>query len=310
MDLAQIKFEEFAQRQKDRVAAIEDPKLRAEAEKKAAESIKEAEISLSEFKIQKMSETDARIDILRINNLQKARQAQQDLMNQESEALLSFNAQMATNEIDRIEFERQLNDEQYQNKIYNIEREIEARKIAGESFVDLEEQIANETNKFERQKTALTEKEQKTRLAIANQVGNAIIGIAGEGSAVGKSVAVAMAIMNTKEAITNALGAKPYGPWNIAQALAVGAFGFKQVQDIINTKIPGKAGSAAGVGAGGAAITTEAPDFNVVGIGQASQLGQVIGSQFGQPIRAYVVSSDVNTGQALERSITGNAKLD
>ena len=217
---------------------------------------------------------------------------------------------MAINEIDRIEFERQLNDEQYQNKIYNIEREIEARKIAGESFVDLEEQIANETNKFERQKTALTEKEQKTRLAIANQVGNAIIGIAGEGSAVGKSVAVAMAIMNTKEAITNALGAKPYGPWNIAQALAVGAFGFKQVQDIINTKIPGKAGSAAGVGAGGAAITTEAPDFNVVGIGQASQLGQVIGSQFGQPIRAYVVSSDVNTGQALERSITGNAKLD
>ena len=147
-------------------------------------------------------------------------------------------------------------------------------------------------------------------MAIANQVGNAIIGIAGEGSAVGKAVAIAMAVMNTKEAITNALGAKPYGPWNIAQALAVGAFGFKQVQDIINTKIPGKAGSAAGVGAGGAAITTEAPDFNVVGIGQASQLGQVIGSQFGQPIRAYVVSNDVNTGQALERSITGNAKLD
>lgn len=309
MDLAQIKFEEFAQRQRDRVAAIEDPKLRAEAEKKAAESIKEAEISLSEFKIQKMSETDARIDILRINNLQKARQAQQDLMNQESEALLSFNAQMATNEIDRIEFERQLNDEQYQNKIYNIEREIEARKIAGESFVDLEEQIANETNKFERQKTALTEKEQKTRLAIANQVGNAIIGIAGEGSAVGKSVAVAMAIMNTKEAITAALGAKPYGPWNIAQAIAVGAFGFKQVQDILSTKIPSKAGSGASVSAGGAGITTQAPDFNVVGAGQTSQLAQSLAGVTGRPVKAFVVSKEISSAQELDRNISNNAEL-
>jgi len=56
-------------------------------------------------------------------------------------------------------------------------------------------------------------------------------------------------------------------------------------------------------------ITTEAPDFNVVGAGGVSQLGQVIGAQFGQPLRAYVVSSDVRTGQALERNITGNAKL-
>jgi hypothetical protein len=65
-----------------------------------------------------------------------------------------------------------------------------------------------------------------------------------------------------------------------------------------------------GVSSGPASsITTEAPDFNVVGIGGVSQLGQAIGAQFGQPLRAYVVSSDVSTGQALERNITGNAKL-
>lgn len=57
-------------------------------------------------------------------------------------------------------------------------------------------------------------------------------------------------------------------------------------------------------------ITTEAPDFNVVGIGGVTQLGQVIGQQFGQPIRAYVVSDDVRSGLALDRNITGNAKLD
>ena len=311
MDLAQIKFEEFAQRQKDRVAAIEDPKLRAEAEKKAAESIKEAEISLSEFKIQKMSETDARIDILRINNLQKARQAQQDIMNQEAEDILSFNAQMATNDLDRIMYQRQLEDEQHKNKIKNIEDEITARKIAGESYVDLQEQITSEVARNERAKTRLVKEEEDAKLNIINFATNAAIAIAGKGSALGKSIAIAMAIINTRKAITEALGDEEVpGFFRILHATAIGAFGFKQVQDIINTKLPVKDTSGTGGAAGSTTIETAAPDFNVVGIGQASQLGQVIGSQFGQPIRAYVVSNDVNTGQALERSITGNAKLD
>ena len=64
-----------------------------------------------------------------------------------------------------------------------------------------------------------------------------------------------------------------------------------------------------GAGSIGGGVEVEAPDFNVVGIGGVSQVGQVIGAQFGQPLRAYVVSSDVRTGQALERNITGNAKL-
>ena len=67
--------------------------------------------------------------------------------------------------------------------------------------------------------------------------------------------------------------------------------------------------SGGGSGSLGGGVEVEAPDFNVVGIGEVSQLGQVIGAQFGQPLRAYVVSSDVRTGQALERNITGNAKL-
>ena len=310
MDLAQIKFEEFAQRQRDRVAAIEDPKLRAEAEKKAAESIKEAEISLSEFKIQKISETNARIDIIRINNLQKARQAQQDIMNQEAEAILSFNAQMATNDLDRIMYQRQLEDEQHKNKIKNIEDEIAARKIAGESYVDLEEKITSEVARNARVKTKLVKEEEDAKLSIMNFAADAAIAIAGKGSALGKSIAIAMAIINTKKAITEALGDEEVpGFFRILHATAIGAFGFKQVQDIINTKLPVKDTSGVG-GAGAATIQTAAPDFNVVGAGQISQLGEVVAGQFGQPIRAYVLSDDVKTGQALQRNITGNAKLD
>jgi hypothetical protein len=307
---AEERQKDFALRQQERVNAIQDAKERAKAQIKADESIKQSLESLSAFKQQIEVETNAKIENFRLNSLTKNLGILYQELEQRKILELEFQTSMATNEMDRIELSRQLENQKTATVIGNLELEREKAILAGESVIGIDAKIATERDKIRKVNAKLDEKERKTKIAIANEVGNAIIGIAGEGSAVGKAVAVAMAVMNTKEAITNALGAKPYGPWNIAQALAVGAFGFKQVQDIINTKIPGKAGSAAGVSAGGAGITTEAPDFNVVGIGQASQLGQVIGSQFGQPIRAYVVSNDVNTGQALERSITGNAKLD
>ena len=307
IDLAQIKFKEYKRREEARVAAIKDPEDRLKAEKKADEAIKDSQESLSLFMLQKMKETNQLIDIERINDLQKASLRQTDFMNKEAEALLSFNAQMSTNELDRIAVEKLLNDEQHQNKLDKIDEEIAARKLANKSYVDLEEKQTNEINGYERQKTKFKEKEEKTKLAIANQVGEAIIGIAGEGSAVGKAVAVAMAIMNTKEAITAALGAKPYGPWNIAQAVAVGAFGMKQVQEIMSTKLPVE---AAGGGAGaGASMSVSAPDFNVIGQGAGSQLAGVVGSRFGEPIKAYVLSSDVSSAQELDRRIDSTATI-
>lgn len=307
IDLASIKFEEYANREQDRVNAIEDPKLRAKAQIKADKAIAQSRDSLSRFIIQKYEETSTRINLLQINDLQKASLRLSDFMNKEAEALLSFNAQMSTNELDKIASERLLYDEQHKNKLDKIKEEIEARKLAKESYIDLEEKQANEVNKYKRQQTKFAEKEEKTKLAIANQVGQAIIGIAGEGSAVGKAVAVAMAIMNTKEAITAALGAKPYGPWNIAQAVATGVFGMQQVREIMSTKLPVE---AAGGGAGaGASMSVSAPDFNVIGQGAGSQLAGVVGSRFGEPIKAYVLSSDVSSAQELDRRIDSTATI-
>lgn len=306
MDLAQIKFDEYKTREEARVAAIKDPEDRLKAEKKADEAIKKAQESLSLFKLQKMKETNQLIDIERINDLQKARLRQADFMDKEAEAVLSFNAKMATNEMDKIAFERQLSDEQHKNKLDQIDKEIAARKLANKSYVDLEEEQTNQINEYERQKTKFKEKEEKTKLAIANQVGQAIIGIAGEGSAVGKAVAVAMAIMNTKEAITAALGAKPYGPWNIAQAVATGVFGMQQVREIMATKLPAGAKDA---GTGGASVSVAAPDFNVVGQGAGSQLAGVVGARFGEPIKAYVLSSDVTSAQEMDRKIDSTATI-
>ena len=116
--------------------------------------------------------------------------------------------------------------------------------------------------------------------------------IAGEGSKAGKAVAVAMAIMNTKEAITAALGAKPYGPWNIAQAVATGAFGLLQVRDILSTPIPGGGGGGAAPAnvSAGAIPQTPAPQM----MGGAFEL---TGAQAPEPIQAFVVSDDITNNQ-------------
>lgn len=306
MDLAQFKFDEYKRKEEDRVAAIKDPEDRAKAEKKADEAIKESQNSLSLFKIQKMQETNDLIDIERINDLQKARLRQANFMEKEREAVLAFDVTMAENEMNKIANERLLNEEIHNNKIQNIRDEIAERILANKSYVDLIEKETNEVNKQERFKTKIKRKEEKTKLAIANQVAQAMISIAGEGSAVGKAVAVAMAIINTKEAVTAALGAKPYGPWNIAQAIATGAFGLKQVQEIMSTKLP-VAGAKSG--GGGASMSVSAPSFNVVGVGGTSQIAEAVTGAQDRPFRAYVVSTDVTSAQELDRKTSAESAI-
>jgi hypothetical protein len=79
----------------------------------------------------------------------------------------------------------------------------------------------------------------------------------------------------------------------------------KQILSSDGKSIP----TSSGGGFAGGDVNIQAPDFNVVGQGGVNQLGQVIGAQFGQPLRAYVVSGDITTAQELDRSITTGATI-
>tara|TARA_R110001632_G_scaffold220456_2_gene350488 strand:- start:56 stop:829 length:774 start_codon:yes stop_codon:yes gene_type:complete len=256
-----------------------------------------------------MKETNKLIGIEEINDLQGARLRQDNFMAKEREDILAFDVVMAENEMNKIANEKLLNEEIHNNKIKNIQDEIAERKIANKSYVDLMIKETNEVNKQTRLQTKLKRKEEKAKLAIANQVAQAMIGIAGEGSAVGKAVAVAMAIMNTKQAITAALGKVPYGPWNIAQAVATGVFGFKQVQEIMATKLPAGGGGRAGSGGAGASMSVSAPSFNVVGASGTSQIAEAVTGAQDRPFRAYVVSGDVSSAQELDRKTVSESSL-
>lgn len=57
------------------------------------------------------------------------------------------------------------------------------------------------------------------------------------------------------------------------------------------------------------ASNISAPDFNIVGQSGTNQLAESIGSQEKKPLKAYVVSGDVTTAQAMERNIIASASI-
>ena len=297
--LARIKFDEYKERELARTNAIKDPEDRRKAIEKANEAIGRSLVSLSQYEIQLTKETQDKKTQIIADAIVKQFDLATQLNAKEREAILGFEASMATNELDKIDAEKRLEEEKLTNKLNALDIEKQKRIENDEFYGDILIKEEQAVNASERQKTKFKEKEEKARLGIANQVGQAIMSIAGEGSAVGKAVAVAMAIMNTKEAITAALGAKPYGPWNIAQAVATGVFGMQQVREIMSTKLPAAAGGSGG--GAGASMSVSAPDFNVVGAGGASQVAQAVTSSQDRPFRAYVVSGDVTSAQELDR---------
>ena len=151
--------------------------------------------------------------------------------------------------------------------------------------------VADAKIKEDKRVADISKKLEETKKATLEMGAAAAIKIAGEGSAVGKAVAVSMAIMNTKEAVTAALGMKPYGPWNIAQAIATGIFGMTQVQGIISTPIPG-GGGGGGASAGGIGSAPQTPAPQMM-----SGAFDLSGGVAPEATRAYVVTDEMTNSQ-------------
>ena len=255
IELAKIKQKEFAEAQQARVNAISNEKDKAKAQAAINIEIANSEKSLNEYIVQLVSERNAKINQLNLDQLDKATELLEKEMGLRKQAQLDFEMSMATNDFDRFEIQRLLEDAKTENILKNLDRVRTAALLAGEETIGIDEKIAKTKEQLSYKQMQIDEAEAQAKLAVANQVAEAIIAIAGEQSAVGKAVAVAMATINTYEAVTAALGAKPYGPWNIAQAAATAAMGFVQVRKILQTEIPAGGGQGANV---------QAPDFNVV----------------------------------------------
>ena len=158
--------------------------------------------------------------------------------------------------------------------------------------------------------------ETESKLEALDNIGKGLISaskIAGESTGVGKALAVAGTLVSTysagQKAYESQMTLTPDAPIRaqIARAAAI-LQGLANVKAIMSVKSPAMKETTS-VSGGRGAVSVQAPDFNVVGQGGVNQLGQVIGSQFGQPLRAYVVSGDITSAQELDRSITTGATI-
>lgn len=74
------------------------------------------------------------------------------------------------------------------------------------------------------------------------QMASQITGMAQKAFGDNKAIQSAAAVINTAEAVTGALGNKPWGPWNIALAAMVGALGLAEIMKINSTDAKGGGG--------------------------------------------------------------------
>lgn len=196
-------------------------------------------------------------------------------------------------------------------------------------ITDIDSLILESNQLTEKERTALYDKQAKARIKIAEkeaenkqklnsaiaQGAEALSGIIGRQTAIGKTLAVASSLINTYSSIAGQLKAFsgiPVPGFAIAQAVATGLVGFASVKDILSVKVPNSGGADVG-GAGG---SPTAPAVNLVGATDSNQIAETINSQTetqtenaNKPMRAYVVGKDISTQEELERNASDSSSF-
>lgn len=198
---------------------------------------------------------------------------------------------------------------------------IQLAKAAGLSTINLEKSKTDALNKITNQKNeneiAWSEMTEQKKAEISTNGLNNLSKILGEESAAGKAAAIGAATISTYQSATDSYkslaGIPIIGPaLGFAAAGAAIAAGVANVKRISSTKVPGgrsvASPSISGVG-GSAPVVSQAPQFNVVGTSGTNQLAETIQGKSNEPMKAYVVASDVTTAQSLERNIVSSASI-
>ena len=143
---------------------------------------------------------------------------------------------------------------------------------------------------------------QEAKLATIKGALQGVAQLVGENTMLGKAIALAQVTIDTYTGATKALAQG--GVFGYIGAAGIIASGLANARQITATQVP----TESSFGGGGTPSITntltqpaQPAQFNIVGQSNLNQLAQSIGSQFNQPVRAYVVGQDVTTAQQLER---------
>lgn len=212
----------------------------------------------------------------------------------------------------------------YRRQKEEIDRITEAGGERNELYALLETQRVNKQNEINAKAAEEDQKILDARLAAQMQFVDALQGVIQglgalfeQGSAEAKAFALLDIAVGTAKGFIQGLdiaqkSAAATGP---GAAFAFPIFYAQQIGAVLaaagraKSILASSSASSSGGGSTSAPSAPQAPSFNVVGNSGANQIAQTIGMQSQSPIKAYVVSKDVTTQQALDRNIVKSATL-
>ena len=320
-ELGKVLEEQGEAEKKTVQARINSIKARIEAEGESVELTNElytlnTEMIAIEAKLTGLqSEQKSNVNALRKEELELTK-TQKEVENEISISRLQSLAEQESIHVRRIELLQEALAEEKRIELERVQAQIDAAALGTQARADAEAERARLKEDYRLREDELNQqsldaeqslKEQK--IAILADGFGAVASLLGENSKAGKAAAIAQAIMNTYLGVTQVLASKstipePFGSIQKAVSIAgVLATGFKTVKDItaVNPENPSTSVSTS--------VASTPPAFNVVGANPTNQLAEAIGEKETKPAKAYVVSSDVTTSQALERNIVESASI-
>lgn len=212
------------------------------------------------------------------------------------------------------------------------------QKLEQDMFI-IEQEVTNEEEKFrlleaanadyQKSVTKIDQEENAKRIELEQAVTDAKIdlgksalgalqGLAKEGSAASKALAVGQTVLDAYKSINAVFANAAANPSTIlfpgypfVQAGIAGVQAFATVKKIlsVNPMSATQGAVTAPTSRGAATSTPQAPAFNVVGASPENQLANAIGKKEQKPVKAFVVSNDVSNAQALDRNIVETASI-
>ena len=249
------------------------------------------------------------------------------------ETLRRAEIELMDSEQARLQATIDLEQELFNKRIQLIEDRLAAEKEGSVAYAEILNERAQLESEFQASsKTAtsaltkfnvdLKRKEEETKLNIVGNALSAAAGLAEQGSATYKALAVAQVLLDTFRGVQAAFASNAAnvgattltgGSWPFIQAAAAAAFGAANIAGIlaVDPKSPSPSAASSLPSSTGAAVASasSAPQFNTQAAIQQSRLLSDISGSVSQPTRAFVVAGDVTTAQELSRKRIKNASF-
>lgn len=300
------------QKQKDALKAIEE---------KHAKDIEDLSAKTEREKLELQAERDlAELDAIKLSEEEKQK-ARQEIIDKYKILGKELDAKEAEEKTTK-DLENKQKEFENQTLTFEERKQLldEQSKMIDEGFFKSEEDRTNAKDANTKARIELDKLEVQSKQAQLEGIGNALMAMsemAGESTTAGKALAVASTAISTYSTAQKAYESA-FLPVPTVSSPALGAVfagvavagGLMNIKKILSVKTPsGKGGavSAPSISAGGGGAMS-APQFNMVGNSGTNQLATSLGSAMQQnPVRSYVVASDVSTAQSLNRNIIQNA---